>query len=403
MEGDHQSPLDFLPEAMVDEMIKQYKDKVFLKVDAYIKKLHDLKKDIRYCLEDNGLLKSSGEILEYRRIDPTVCGVDGAYAINKQIALDVVGIAAVAVEGLPPYEKRLWEKPHHIVRVIPVEHKSKTSILVTGLMFSYELELATKAPHNVVFIDGSLTTHLIKTGMAFSALDSEDVPNILQEIYIERAENTLKNYLKVVTSPKSDQVFAGVPKYSSRNEICTYLNENHPEVFQQIPLTTYNDKAMLSLVLRPEEIVGPIKLQKRIEEEGKWHLSGENQMKKYLGSHYKKDYVDPIISALDDLYVIYYKPSTSQPALRVEIPKKVAKNEARLSLVIKALQDQSKFPGIIEPYPLYLADLFVKHLGGVLSEIKDITISDLAILDVKMNPVDVLLAMHEYRSVGGYE
>jgi hypothetical protein len=252
-------------------------------------------------------------------------------------------------------------------------------------------------------IDGSLTTHLIKTGMAFSALDSEDVPNILQEIYIERAENTLKNYLKVVTSPKSDQVFAGVPKYSSRNEICTYLNENHPEVFQQIPLTTYNDKAMLSLVLRPEEIVGPIKLQKRIEEEGKWHLSGENQMKKYLGSHYKKDYVDPIISALDDLYVIYYKPSTSQPALRVEIPKKVAKNEARLSLVIKALQDQSKFPGIIEPYPLYLADLFVKHLGGVLSEIKDITISDLAILDVKMNPVDVLLAMHEYRSVGGYE
>ncbi|ADT84405.1 hypothetical protein TERMP_01430 [Thermococcus barophilus MP] len=382
-------------------MIKQYRCDVFSKVDSYLKKLQSLKRDIRYYLDEEGLLRSSGEILEYRGIDPTVCGVDGAYAISKQIALDVVGIAAVAVEGLPPYEKRLWEKPHHIAKIFPVEHKSKTSTLATGLMFSYELELATKAPHNVVFIDGSLTTHLIKTGMSFSILDSEDIPSTLRDIYIERAEDTLKNYLKVVTSPKSDQVFAGVPKYSSRNEICMHLIENYPELLKVIPLNTYNDKALLSLILKPEEIVGPIRLQK-YKEEGKWHLSGKTQMAKFIGPHYE-DYVSRIISALEDLYVIYYKPSSSQPALRVEIPKNVAKNKARLSLVIKALQDQSKFPGIIEPYPLYLADLFVKHLGGALSEIKDIVLSDLAVLDLEMNPVDVLLAMHEYRSVGGYE
>ena len=401
MQDRKETPLDFLPEAMVDELIHQYRNSLFPQVGIYLKRLEDIKKEIRKCLINEGLLRTSGEILEYRRIDPTVCGVDGAYAISKQIALDVVGIAAVAVEGLPPSEKRYWEKPHHIAKVIPVEHKSKTSVLAAGLMFSYELELATKAPHNVVFIDGSLTTHLIKIGMAFSALDSEDIPKTLQEIFIQRAEDTLKNYQKVITSPRSDQVFVGIPKYSSRNEVCSLLVSRCSELEDKAFLQEYNDKAILSIILRPEEIIGPIKLQKR-EEEGKWHLSGKQQMERYVGSDYKK-YVNAIISALDELYVIYYKPSLSQPALRVEIPETVAKNDARLSLVIKALQDQSKLPGIIEPYPLYLADLFVKHLGGALSQIKDIVLSDLALLDTEIEPLDVLLAMHEYRSVGGYE
>jgi len=104
----------------------------------------------------------------------------------------VVGVAAVAVEGLPPHEKREWEKPHHIIKIFPVEHKSKTPVLASGLMFSYELELASKAPHNVVFIDGSLTTHLIKTGMAFSALDGEDIPKLLNDTYKERAEKNVR-------------------------------------------------------------------------------------------------------------------------------------------------------------------------------------------------------------------
>lgn len=104
----------------------------------------------------------------------------------------MVGVAAVAVEGLPPHEKREWEKPHHIIKIFPVEHKSKTPVLASGLMFSYELELASKAPHNVVFIDGSLTTHLIKTGMAFSALDGEDIPKLLNDTYKERAEKNVR-------------------------------------------------------------------------------------------------------------------------------------------------------------------------------------------------------------------
>lgn len=396
-----QTPLDFLPEAMIDEMLQEYTSSVLSRVNSYILKLNSVREKVRKILIDSGLLKSSGELIHYR-IDPTVCGVDGAYAINRQLSIDVVGIAAVAVEGLPPHEKREWEKPHHIVKVYPVEHKSKTSVLASGLMFSFELELASKAPHNVVLIDGSLTTHLIKIGMAFSALDEEGAPKLLSNVYKARTEETLKNLLKVITSRKSDQIFVGVPKYSSRNEICHHLSSMELEGFKEINLTEYNDKALLSLILKPDEIVGPIKLRKE-EEEGKWHLSGQSKIEEVIGKNLSRDYIDQIISALEKLYVIYYRPTLSQPALRIEVPENVAKNEYRLAIVIKALQDQAKFPGIIEPYPLFVADLFVKHLGGALSQIKEMALSDLGVINVEVNPFDVILSMHEYRSVGGYE
>jgi len=401
MGENYQTPLDFLPEAMVDDMINQYSTTVFPAVNSYLKHLKEVKMEIRDILEEKKLLKSSGEILEYRGIDPTVCGVDGAYAISRQIAVDVLGIAAVAVEGLPPYEKRLWKQPHHISKIVPVEHKADTPTTAGGLMFSYELELATKAPHNVVLIDGSLTTHLIKIGMAFSKLDSEEVPYSLNNEFKERTKETLDNYRKIITSPKGDQVFAGLPKYSSRDEVITLLSEEHKGEFDVL-LGKYNDKALLSVIMRSEEIVGPLPLMKR-QEEGRWHISGKKKIKEILGDTTAERYYHDIISALNDLYVIYYKPSSSQPALRVEIPKSVAKNRARLAMVIKALQDQAKFPGIIEPYPLYLADLFVKYLGGALSQVKDIVLSDLTTLDMDADPISVLLSMHEYRSVGGYD
>ena len=103
----HLTPLDFLPEAMVDEMLQEYTSNVLSRVNSYIVKLNVIRENVRKILIDTGFLKNSGEIIHYR-IDPTVCGVDGAYAINRQLSIDVVGIAAVAVEGLPPYEKREW-------------------------------------------------------------------------------------------------------------------------------------------------------------------------------------------------------------------------------------------------------------------------------------------------------
>ncbi|MEM1671239.1 MAG: DNA double-strand break repair nuclease NurA [Archaeoglobaceae archaeon] len=387
------SAIDDLPEAMFDEALQKYKSQVYAQMESYFVNISDLRSKIREKLLELGFLKNISEIVKYPKY-PTTCGVDGAFAISKHLMIDVVGIAAVAVEGLtPPKEDRKWPKPHHLIEIFPVEHRERTSSVCRGLMFSFELELANRAPHSIVLLDGSLTSQLIALGMSFSAIEKNEVPISLSESFLNRAEKTLKNYLNVLKSEKTDQIFAGLPKYSSRSEIIQKLIENFPE-FHNIPLfKNSNDKGFLSLVLKPDEVVGPIPLQKS-EEEGKWHLSG-------LKGEYE-EFEGKIVEALNSLHVLYYKPSPSQPALRVEIPGTVALNTARLSILLKGLMDQAKFAGIIEPYPLFLADMFVKNLGFALSEIKNIVESDIGSLDY-INTLDSFLAMHEYRSVGGYE
>ncbi|GAI46999.1 unnamed protein product, partial [marine sediment metagenome] len=59
-----------------------------------------------------------------------------------------------AIEGItPPSEKRHWEKPHHRVAINPEKHDPDTSTVVRGIMMEMELELAAKAPHDIVFLD----------------------------------------------------------------------------------------------------------------------------------------------------------------------------------------------------------------------------------------------------------
>jgi len=103
------------------------------------------------------------------RMYATTCGVDGSYAIERLLSIDIVTCAAVAVEGLtPPSEEKYWEKPHHKIFVGVEKHDPDSSIILRGLMIGMEMELAAKAPHDVIFIDGSITTPLIYLNQAIS-------------------------------------------------------------------------------------------------------------------------------------------------------------------------------------------------------------------------------------------
>jgi hypothetical protein len=219
------NPLDFLPEAMVDEMLQGHSDMVRL-VAGRLEEVVRVKEFVRSKLKEIGKLKKVNDYVGQRSY-PTTVGVDGTYALIRQVSLDTVGVAAVAVEGLvPPKEMRLWEKPHHKVRVFPVEHNENTSPVLSALMFSYELELATMAPHRVVFLDGSLTTYLIKIGQGLNHVDK--APSLIKDEFLPRAYETLENLLKVVESSRVDISYVGCPKYTSRNEVLKMLGKQYP-------------------------------------------------------------------------------------------------------------------------------------------------------------------------------
>ncbi|MCW4044887.1 MAG: DNA double-strand break repair nuclease NurA [Candidatus Bathyarchaeota archaeon] len=385
--------LDFLPEALVEEMLRSQKEMIE-QIECAMKEMSTTKNKLRDKLLEIGRLKNVSEFVKVKSY-PTTCGVDGTYSIIKQLSIDSVALAAFAVEGLiPPRESRFWEKPHHLLKVFPVVHSPKTIDLCRHLMFSFELELATKAPHRVVFLDGSLTSQLIALGQGLATLDEGEIapPKALSDLVEQRLEKSLEDYLTVLTSPRVDRMFVGVPKYTSRTEIISELLKGD---LNMPILSQCDDKGLLSIILEPGDVVGPIELQKP---QGPWHISGISSIRRSQFIKLKDD----VARALDDLYVLYFKPTEMHPALRIEINGSVVGNERKLSILLEALFDQTAIPGVFEPYPLYIADMFVKHIHGGLSELREAALSDLGRtkgIDVS----DFYLSLHDYRTESGFE
>jgi hypothetical protein len=336
-----------LPEALVEEMLSNYRA-LGKQLTASLEQVESLKTTMREGLKSRHLLASDSSIILSPAHPTATCAVDGAYAIDRLISTDIATIAGVAVEGLTPptTQTRHWQNPRHRCSVLTVQHHESTFIVAGAIMLVMELELAVKAPHDVVLLDGSLLTPLIRFNQAITKLP--DVPHELGKLFSERIAGALHDYREILAARRTDRVFAAVPKYTSRREIASMLN-----------LKNYEDRALLSMVLESGEVVGPINLL----------LPGESP-----------NFIEPdkstavigteILSLIREVNVIYYRPSEYFPALRIETPAAIAKNKSRLSVLLDAIRHQCNAPGLMEPYPLYMADRMVRHLGCMLSVLR---------------------------------
>lgn len=375
MEKSIDTPFDELPEALVEDMLNRC-DKLGEKLSKSFRKLCDNKSSYREKLKKEKLLRKDSDLSSVP-IYPTTVGVDGSYSIEKLLSTDIVAFAAVAVEGLtPPTEKRFWEKPRHFSEILTIPHSDSTTVVTRAIMMCMELELAIKAPHDVIFFDGSLTTPFIYLNQALNNISK--VHEDLSELLHERLEYALKSYLEILLSEQNDKLFAGVPKYTTNKEVTNKI----------LNIKGYEDRGFLSFILEANEFVGPLEIQKP---EMEWHISLPNEM-----SELKKE----IISSLKNLQVLYYRPFEHSPALRLEISQDVANNPNRLAALFDSLKIQCGAPGVLEPYPLYLADRMVKHLGTALPAIRKTTTQEMALQweDILGN---MYLAMHGYRTEWG--
>lgn len=238
-----ESPFDELPEALVEEMLNQC-DALGNDLSQSFKRLYEQKDGIREALKERGFLRRD-TALSTAPSHPTSCGVDGSYAVEKLLCTDMIAVAGVAVEGLtPPTEKKYWPKPHHLSRVLTIPHNESTALVARAAMICMELELAAKAPHDVVFLDGSLTTPVIYLNQALSRIG--DVPKPLSCLLEDLLEPALKSYTSVLLSERTDKIFVGVPKYTTRKEASKLLSNSGE----------YEDRGLLTFVLEAGEFVG---------------------------------------------------------------------------------------------------------------------------------------------------
>ncbi len=368
-------PFEELPEALVDEMLEQCES---IGDDLYINfnKIKECRADFRNKLDKLGLLKRAADIPPSEI--PTTCGIDGSYVVEKLLAVDIVATAAVAFEGLtPPSEEREWERPHHLVQIKNISHYDKISSIAGAVMASMELQLAEKSPHNVVFMDGSLTTPFISLNQGLNKV--EEAKNEFGDYLVNELEKTVNAY-KNILNPDTDQIFVGAPKYTSKREIGERIN-----------VEGYDDKALLTLVLEPGYYTKPIQLS---QPDQPWHLNLKAHPREEKLEYLK----DEIISELEKIHIIYYRPNLWTPALRLEIPYSIINNKERMSILLKAIEYQSA-KGIIEPYPLYIADRMVKHLTEGLQAIRQSTTQNIA-RKYEGDVSDIFMSMHSYRTKG---
>lgn len=379
---ERERPFGELPAALVDEVLKRTED-LSQKLLGDFEQMRALRQEWRESLERAGLLRRDAE-LPYMPI-PTTCGVDGSYAVERLLASDLVVAAAVAVEGLtPPSETRYWPEPRHLVWVETEAHEAETGTILRALMIGMELKLASQAPHEVVFLDGSLTTPLIYFNQALNktqdAMHLKATASFLDEVVL-----FLEAYLTVLSSTRSDRCWLAIPKYTTRREIGQEMG--WPD--------TYDDRGLLSFLLEPGEYTRPKPLQGPTQP---WHL---NLSPLAPATKAKTDRItEKVISSLGEIQVLYYRPYPWLPALRIEMSRAVAENQARLATALHGVRHQCGVPAVMEPYPLYMADRMVKHLPKAIPTFRQVISQHIA--ETYGGSIsEVFLGLHGYRTESG--
>lgn len=388
MESVQSNEFGDLPQALVQEMLEMSSEFAG-KTAEFLSNLQNDKKELHSVLEQKKMIHHESEILK-RNQDPTTSGTDGSYSVDRLLASNYIAMGAVAVEGLPPKLKDpIWPRPRHFVKLMPLPHDDGNITLAQAIMLSMEIQLAGHAPHDVVLLDNSISGMIIGFNKAFDSSGSKELYNYFidgdksktqnNNIRFEGLKKTLEIFKEILSAERTDKIRVFLPKYNKRNEIC-----------EKLGLSGYDDKGMLTLVLKPGEYTEPIVTQIG-KEKGRRLQSKIHELEPKLASE--------IEDLMDKTCILYYKPHEHFPALRMEVGKAVAENKLRLAILLEAIKRQTGAPGMFEPYPNFMADKMVKHLSTALPAIKKQAVMEIT-KKWKGDVSDVYLATHSYRTEG---
>jgi hypothetical protein len=364
-----------LPDALVQDLLAKAQP-VAERVNHNLQALRQAKASLRTEAERRDWIRRKADLDVPR--EPSVVGIDGSYQVHRLTAIDLCAAASVAVEGTSKEAKRHWEKPHHRMWVESLEHSKNVTNTLRGLMISMELDLAEKAPHDLVLLDGSFIVLLIYMNQGLTGMS--EAPQRLRDEFQRRwrDEDVLNRFVRLLSSDRT----VAVPKYSGRNELHELLaGQNLPET---------DGKTLATLILSPGEYTAPQPI---------YHFNGEDREYHLPEAHCTNQKQQLINQLLADMRVIFFRPFGWVPAIRLELPKPIASSLTRLSMVLHGIERQFFSPAVIEPYPLFLADRMVKSLGAGVAVIEQAVAQRVA--GDSPDGETTMLFLQNYRTEGG--
>ncbi len=380
----HSSYLE-IPASMMEKMLEKTNE-VGTIINDSINNIRKNKNKYRSELQDSiDRLDDYDEDFSISNNDLSTCGIDGAYIVERLLGTDLLFSCALVAEGLSNKSQNDSSLPStYDVFVYPEKHDAENAILARAIMLQMEIKLAASASYDVIYMDGSLTTALIHMYKAANMIKNDNNNNhssVSNQIK-SRFEDFLESYKKILLGYENNKIWIGIPKYTSRNDIGK--KQGWPQ--------TYDDRAILTMVLEPGEYTKPL----LFTHEEAWHSTNFPYQNNTL-----EGVMEDIIFGIKNLYVVYYKPFIWSPAIRIEMPFYIANDEDKLDQILQNLKHQCEIPSILEPYPLYAADRIAKHISPAIPAYKQIIVNQL-IKEPYQNEIDILFMMHSYRTEAGH-
>ena len=331
---------------MVEEMLDR-SESIGVEFVQEMQATYEDRSQIRDAMADADLIKNTNSLPSVE--EPTTCGIDGARVVEQMLSSDLVGVCAIALEGMtPPSEDQHWPEPRFLTHLSLEPHRADTDRVASGLMVAMELRLAVDAPHQIVMLDNSLTTPTIQFNQSLSAIRVEPDLRKLEvaEKLLEYAPSGLDSYLSILNNSRADKSFVGIPKYTSNTEIRDLLSLD----------TKQDDRHLMSIVLDAGEYTKPQLLQ---APRSQWHINVDQDRR-------MTQTAEQVVNSLDSVNVMYYKPNPQQPALRLETDLSTVNNQTRLAILLSGIRAQSHSSRTMEPFPLFMADRMVKSLSPAM-------------------------------------
>ena len=322
-----------LPDVMVQALLER-SSKVSEALTARVNKLAGQQRDLRDRALREGIIKPlSVPDLEGK----TVVAVDGSATVERMAGTDVYAAAAVRVAG---YGGKVEAKPEKCkVSMHEVEGLAHGARINQALMVMHECRLVSDSKDHLVLLDGTIFTMVLNAGIGI--VEANDKYDDLSEALKKRWEDYGRD---IIPALLVSQRVASIPKRSTAaNEF-----ERWTTIFDGRE-TELSGIATANLILKAGEYTEPLALPTE-----RLYLGNAPMTEKY------RDELNRHFSAIK---VVYFRPRDWSPAYRIEIAPRVAEDEDLLQRQLALIREQCVNSAMREPYPVYLADRFVRSLG----------------------------------------
>ncbi|MER6562099.1 hypothetical protein ABT300_31045 [Streptomyces sp. NPDC001027] len=316
------------------------------------------------------------------RVKP-VAAVDGGFAVERTVAIDLALSVAVGVEGFPPdghswvWNDNQYSLAHHVLA-----HGLDNERLARAGMAIQELDVLADTPHEVRIYDGSHLTPVIQLNAALASR-SEPVRSLTAQLASQHG------LVGAFGAFVEDTKIVAMPKYNSSRTLCDQLET---EIAKDVPC---DDKYVTSLILEAGEYTTPQPVPP--DPWRQLHVVANPDATKPV-----RDLAEALHTSLRNtlrehkLYTLYFRPSSAAPAYRIEVKPDLALDTDAVHDLLASIAFQLASPFLQEPYPQYLADVMAKSVGFGIDALQAATHLFLA----RQTPELAQAVIHSYRTEG---